>query len=271
MGPIGIFDSGFGGLTVFKEIEEKLPEYDYIYLGDNARVPYGTKSHEVVYQYTLECVETLFELGCPLVIIACNTASAKALRAIQQRYLPLFRPEKKVLGVIRPTSESIGPYSKTGKIGVLATPGTVESDAFRIEIQRFNPTFEVFQQACPMLVPLIEDGVLDTPPMRYYAYRYVTQLLAQDPDIDTVILGCTHYPLIAPLINEFLPEHIRLLPQGELVASSLVDYLRRHPEVETQFRRGSGIKFLTTDDPEDFASKAELFFGSTIQAEKYSL
>lgn len=271
MGPIGIFDSGFGGLTVFKEIEKVLPQYDYVYLGDNARVPYGTKSFEVVYRYTWECVSALLEQGCPLVIIACNTASAKALRAIQQHDLPLHYPDRRVLGVIRPTSEQIGKYSKSGKVGVLGTNGTVESQSFPTEIERFHPQLETFQQACPMWVPLIEDGDLSSPAMRYYAYRYVNQLLVQHAAIDTIILGCTHYPLIAPLITEFLPDHIQLLPQGELVAQSLAEYLDRHPEIEEKCLKNGARSFLTTDDPEDFAAKSALFFGSPLVAEHFSV
>lgn len=271
MGPIGIFDSGFGGLTVFKEIEKQLPPYDYLYLGDNARVPYGTKSFEAVYRYTWECVQSLLSQGCPLVIIACNTASAKALRSIQQRDLPLHFPDRRVLGVIRPTAESIGTHSKGGHVGVLATDGTVRSESFLLEIKNFSPTYHVYQQACPMWVPLIEEGDLNSPAMRYYTHKYIKQLLAQSAEIDTVILGCTHYPLIASLIDEFLPPSIRLLPQGELVANSLVDYLQRHPEIEGQCSKGAERKFLTTDDPEEFTQKAALFFGSHIQAEKHSL
>lgn len=271
MGPIGVFDSGFGGLTVFKEIEAKLPQYDYIYLGDNARVPYGTRSFETVYQYTKQCVEALFAHNCPLVIVACNTASAKALRTIQQQDLPHYGEGKKVLGVIRPTAEAIGKLSKTGKVGILATTGTVSSETYVTEINNFSSEIEVFQQACPLWVPMIEAGDLDSPAMQFYTHRYVNQLLAQCPQLDTVILGCTHYPLIAPLIASFLPPSIQIISQGGLVADSLADYLFRHPEVEAKCSKGHQREFLTTDDAIDFTAKGKLFFGKPITAKHFTL
>ncbi|HLW49965.1 MAG TPA: glutamate racemase, partial [Sphingobacteriaceae bacterium] len=208
MGPIGIFDSGFGGLTVFRAIEKRLPEYDYLYLGDNARVPYGNRSHETVYEYTKECVEILFEMGCSLVVLACNTASAKALRTIQQGDLPLYEDMKRVLGVIRPTAESVGQFSQSGEIGILATTGTVVSNAYPLEINKFFPDITVYQQACPMWVPLIEAGDLDSPATHYYTRLYLNALLAQSPQIDTVVMACTHYPLLEDLIRQYLPASI---------------------------------------------------------------
>ncbi len=271
MGPIGIFDSGYGGLTVFREIEAKLPQYEYIYLGDNARVPYGTRSFETVYQYTRQCVETLFDQGCPLVIVACNTASAKALRTIQQEDLPKYKDEKKVLGVIRPTAEAIQQYTRSGKVGILATAGTVSSDTYPTEIKRFFPHIDVFQQACPLWVPLIENGDLDSPAAQYYTHKYVNQLLAQCPQMDTIVMGCTHYPLLSPLIASFLPPSVHLLGQGKLVASSLADYLQRHPEVASRCRKGESRTFLTTDSAKDFETKGMVFFGRPIEATHFSL
>lgn len=262
-GPIGIFDSGFGGLTVFKEIYATLPSYDYIYLGDNARVPYGSRSYETVYQYTKECVFKLFELGCPLVILACNTASAKALRTIQQKDLP---PGKKVLGVIRPTTEIIDHYTSTNKIGVLATQGTVLSESYKIEIQKFHPQIEVIQQACPFWVPLVENHDLDSEGAHFYVQQDIDELLAKSPDIDTILLACTHYPLLMPLLQKFVPDHISIISQGELVATSLQDYLSRHPEVEEKCTKNSLIDFYTTDNPTDFDDKAKVFFDHEVRS-----
>lgn len=262
-GPIGIFDSGFGGLTVFKSICERLPQYSYTYLGDNARVPYGNRSFETVYQYTKECVFKLFELGCPLVIVACNTASAKALRSIQQNDLP---PGKKVLGVIRPTTEIINQYTKTGHVGILATQGTVRSESYKLEIHRFHPEIVVHQHACPVWVPLVENNDLDSEGTHYFVKEDVEALLSQSPEIDTILLACTHYPLLLPTIQAHTPRDIKLVPQGDLVADSLVNYLQRHPEVETQCQRGSTYTFYTTDDAADFGEKAKLFFGQEVIA-----
>lgn len=266
MGPIGIFDSGYGGLTVFREIVSKLPQYDYVYLGDNARVPYGTRSFETVYAYTNECVEKLFAMGCRLVVLACNTASAKALRTIQQCDLPLYPDLRKVLGVIRPTTEVIGQYSRTRHVGILATPGTVKSGSYPIEIEKFFPDITVYQQACPLWVPLVENNELDSPGAAYFVEKEIDRLLRQSGHIDTVVLACTHYPLLLPLIERFLPTHIHLLSQGELVANSLADYLHRHPEVESLCTRGNTIRFFTTDDASDFEKKAEIFYGQPVKA-----
>ncbi|WP_262249476.1 glutamate racemase [Parapedobacter soli] len=268
MGPIGIFDSGYGGLTVFREIIRKLPQYDYVYLGDNARVPYGTRSFETVYAYTRECVEKLFEMDCHLVVLACNTASAKALRTIQQRDLPKQPGVRKVLGVIRPTTEVIGRHTDTRHVGILATPGTVKSMSYPIEIRKFYPDIAVFQQACPMWVPLVENAELDSPGTAYFVEREINLLLRQSTHIDTVVLACTHYPLLYPLVRHFLPQHIRLLSQGELVADSLADYLTHHPEVESLCTKGRQTRFYTTDNATDFEEKAERFYGQPIKAAK---
>lgn len=263
LAPIGIFDSGYGGLTVFKEIKKALPEFDYIYLGDNARVPYGTRSFEAVYQFTKECVFKLFDLGCNLVILACNTASAKALRTIQQNDLP---PGKKVLGVIRPTTESINKYTETNQIGILATQGTVLSESYPIEIEKFHPQIEVFQQACPFWVPLVENNEINSDGAQYFVEKDIKELLSQSPSIDTIVLACTHYPLLLPVINNFIPEGITVLSQGKLVAESLVDYLERHPEVKSKCSTNFTLQFYTTDDPIDFENKAKIFFEKEIQA-----
>lgn len=267
-GPIGIFDSGYGGLTVFKEIYKRLPQYDYIYLGDNARVPYGTRSFDTVYEFTKECVFKLFDLGCNLVIIACNTASAKALRSIQQNDLP---PGKKILGVIRPTTESIGRYTKSNKIGVLATQGTVLSQSYLIEINKFYPQIEVFQHACPFWVPLVENNEIDSEGADYFVEKDIKALLAQDKDIDTIVLACTHYPLLMPLIKKHTPKHIQILGQGELVAKSLEEYLARHPEVEKRNSTHSSLQFFTTDDAIDFEEKAKIFFEKEVKASHIKL
>lgn len=261
--PIGIFDSGYGGLTVFKEIKKLLPQYDYIYLGDNARVPYGTRSFEAVYEFTKECVFKLFELGCDLVILACNTASAKALRTIQQNDLP---PGKKVLGVIRPTTESINLYTKSNKVGILATQGTVISESYPIEIEKFHPQIDVFQQACPFWVPLVENNEIYSEGAEYFVEKDIKELLTKSPSIDTIVLACTHYPLLLPIIQKFVPNDITVLSQGKLVAESLVNYLDRHPEVKNQCTTNSTLQFYTTDDPIDFQSKAKIFFEREIKA-----
>lgn len=271
MGPIGIFDSGYGGLTVFREIVRKLPQYDYVYLGDNARVPYGTRSFETVYAYTRECVEELFAMDCHLVVLACNTASAKALRTIQQRDLPKRAGLHKVLGVIRPTTEVIGRHTETRHVGILATPGTVKSMSYPIEIRKFYPDLSVYQQACPLWVPLVENAELDSPGTAYFVERDINNLLQQSPRIDTVVLACTHYPLLYPLVRRFLPDHIRLLSQGELVADSLADYLLRHPEIEKLCTKGSNTRFFTTDNAADFEEKAEVFYGKPIKAQEVKM
>ena len=262
-GPIGIFDSGYGGLTVFKEIHKLLPCYDYIYLGDNARVPYGTRSFDTVYEYTKECVFKLFDLGCNLVILACNTASAKALRTIQQKDLP---EGKKVLGVIRPTSEVVDRFTTTNKVGILATQGTVNSNSYVLEINNFHPQIQVFQHACPFWVPLVENNELESEGANYFVQQDLEQLLSASPDMDTILLACTHYPLLLPLIEKYTPKGIKVISQGSLVAESLADYLARHPEVEDKCSKSNSLQFFTTDDPEDFNNKAEIFFGKKIQS-----
>lgn len=271
MGPIGIFDSGVGGFTVFREIEKRLPEYDYIYLGDSARVPYGNRSAQTVYHYTKACVEELFSRGCHLVILACNTASAKALRMIQQQDLPRYSELRKVLGVIRPTAEKIGDFTQSGHIGIFATTGTVQSGTYTDEIAHFFPQIQAHQQACPMWVPLIENGDLDSPAMSYYMEIYVNELLAQSPQIDTIVLGCTHYPLLADQIRKQLPAHIKLISQGELVADSLEDYMSRHREVDALCSKNRHREFLTTDDYKEFENKGQLFYGKPIQGQQISL
>lgn len=270
-GPIGVFDSGYGGLTVLKSLTEALSDYDFIYLGDNARAPYGTRSFESVYEYTRQCVEWFFKQGCPLVILACNTASAKALRTIQQNYLPSFYPERRVLGVIRPTTEVIGNYSKSGNVGILATPGTVQSCSYPVEISKFFPEIKVYQEACPMWVPLIENNEIDNAGSDYFVKACVDDLLAQNNDIDVVLLGCTHYPLLENRIKKYLPENIRVVSQGDIVAGSLKDYLLRHQEMESRLSKTGKRNFYTTDSSVDFDKHAALFYGSRVISEKISL
>ncbi|MFY7879516.1 MAG: glutamate racemase [Lacibacter sp.] len=270
-GAIGIFDSGYGGLTVLKEIVAQLPEYDYMYLGDNARAPYGTRSYESVYRYTLECVKWFFEQGCPLVILACNTASAKALRTIQQKDLPLLQASNRVLGVIRPTAEVIGQYTHSKKIGILATTGTVQSGSYLIEIEHFYPQVQVFQQACPMWVPLIENNRHETAGADYFIKECIDDLLQQDQGIDAILLACTHYPLLAKKIEQLLPEGIQLLSQGAIVASSLKDYLKRHPDMDQRLLKKGKQMFFTTDSAEEFNLHAGLFYGKPVQARHIEL
>lgn len=267
-GPIGIFDSGFGGLTVFREIKNQLPEYEYLYLGDNARVPYGTRSFQTVYEFTKECVFALFDQGCNLVILACNTASAKALRSIQQQDLP---PGKKVLGVIRPTTEIINQYTKSNQVGILATQGTVLSESYKIEIQKFYPEIEVYQQACPFWVPLVENNEINSSGASYFIEKDINALLAQAPTIDTIVLACTHYPLLLPIIKQHVPAGIHILTQGDIVAKSLKNYLLRHPEVEQQCRKADKMAFLTTDNAADFDSKAAVFFQEKVHSSKINV
>lgn len=269
--PIGVFDSGYGGLSVLREIVGRLPQYDYLYLGDNARAPYGTRSFERVYEFTLQAVEYLFAQGCPLVILACNTASAKALRSIQQRDLPRIAPDRRVLGVIRPTAEAVGSLSRTGHIGIFATPGTIASGSYDIEIKKLNPGFEVYGQACPMWVPIVENLEMDTPGADYFVRRDVDRLLGQSHDIDAVILACTHYPLLYDQINKAVPDGIRLIEQGRIVADSLADYLRRHPEMEGRLSRGGSIDYLTTESPEKFGSLGSIFMRRQVEARQIQL
>ena len=270
-GPVGIFDSGYGGLTVFREIAARLPDLDFLYLGDNARTPYGTRSFETVYHYTLDAVRWLFARGCRLVVLACNTASAKALRTIQQKDLPALAPDRRVLGVIRPVTERVGAYTQTGHIGLFATAGTVRSGSYVLEIHKFNPDLIVESEACPLWVPLIENGELDGPGTEYFVRKHVERLLSRDPKIDAIILGCTHYPLLAGLIARFLPPGIKLISQGPIVAEALQDYLRRHPEIDAVCAKGGGREFVTTDDPADFDRLAGLFYGAPVRSEKIVL
>ena len=265
--PIGVFDSGYGGLTILKELVKQLPQYDYLYLGDNARAPYGTRSFETVYQYTLEAVQWFFNQGCELVVLACNTASAKALRTIQQKDLAQFGPSRRVLGVIRPTAEVIGRFSESGQLGVLATKGTVISESYLLEIAHFFPAMTVFQQACPMWVPLIENGEHEGAGADYFVKDSLDQLMRQSPAIDTVLLACTHYPLLIPKIETNLPAHIQVVSQGEIVAQSLANYLERHPAMADNCSKNGHIRFCTTDSTSDFDEKGAIFFGKSLKSE----
>lgn len=258
-GPIGVFDSGYGGLTILRKFRELLPQYDYAYLGDNARAPYGTRSFEIVYEFTLQAVSRLFELGCPLVILGCNTASAKALRTIQQRDLPHIDASRRVLGVIRPTAECIGGLTMTQHVGVLATAGTIKSQSYPLEIHKLFPQIQVTGLACPMWVPLVENDEFNSPGADYFVKKYIDTLLEADPLIDTIILGCTHYPLLIDKIRQFTPSHIRLVAQGEYVARSLQDYLHRHPEMDARCSKNGACEFFTTESEDKFQESAALF------------
>lgn len=269
-GPIAVFDSGYGGLTVLEHLVAKLPKYDFIYLGDNARTPYGTRSFDIVYQYTLQGVRHLFEMGAHLVILACNTASAKALRTIQQNDLPKIDPNRRVLGVIRPSVEVVSSYSKSKHIGVFGTPGTVQSNSYPLELLKIDPDLVVVQEACPMWVPLVENGEATGEGADYFVRKHVEALLRQDSLIDLVVLGCTHYPVLLPKIKPLLPLGVDVLNQGEVVADSLVDYLKRHPEIESNCSKGGAIRFFTTENPDKFEKMASLFFQGDIQVEKTS-
>ncbi len=264
--PIGVFDSGYGGLTVLKEFVQDLPEYDFIYLGDNARAPYGNLSYETVYAYTLECVKHLFDMGCRLVILACNTASSKALRSIQQKDLPIINDGKRVLGVIRPTSEKIGEFTTTNQIGIFATTGTVKSESYKLEIEKFYPNIKVYQEACPDWVTLVENNAFNTPEADASIKLHIENLLAQSEEIDTIILGCTHFPLLMPKISQYLPENIRVISQGEIVSNALVDYLNRHIEINSACSKKGTLQFYTTGNTENFDTHAAVFFGKTIQS-----
>lgn len=270
-GPIGVFDSGYGGLTVLKEMVQRLPDYDFLYLGDNARAPYGTRSFETVYQYTKEAVEWFFKQGCPLVILACNTASAKALRTIQQQDLPNHDSFRRVLGVIRPTAEVIGTYTQNGHIGILATPGTVQSQSYILEIEKFFPSVDIVQQACPLWVPLIENNLHHQPGATYFIDSCVQELLQQDKEIDTILLGCTHYPLLYDAIKKVIPPHLQLITQGKIVAESLVQYLHRHPDMDERLSRAGKRIFYTTDNASDFQSHAALFYGVEVEVRETKL
>lgn len=262
--PIGVFDSGYGGLTVLRELIVQLPQYDYLYLGDNARAPYGNRSFETVYHYTKECVDWFFAQGCTLVILACNTASAKALRSIQQNHLPKNHPGKRVLGVIRPTTEIIGQQSSTQHIGVLATNGTVQSLSYPIEIAKFYPEASVFQQACPMWVPLVENDEYNSEGADYFIKKDIDKLLDQSENIDTILLACTHYPLLLNKIKTVFPEGIKVVSQGEIVALSLADYLQRHPEIESAITKNGNVSLCTTHSTADFDRHSQRFFGKKI-------
>jgi glutamate racemase len=268
--PIGVFDSGYGGLTVLRAIEGLLPAYDYLYLGDNARAPYGNRSFDTVYHDTLQCVRHLIEAGCRLVILACNTASAKALRTIQQRDIPGIVPFVRVLGVIRPTAEIAGNYSQSGHIGIFATSGTVSSGSYLLEIERFFPGLIVAQEACPMWVPLVETGEYGGPGADYFIKKHVDRLMGRSPNTDAIILGCTHYPLLLPKIIQAIPDGVKLISQDEIVAKSLADYLVRHPEIETLCTRNGTRKFLTTDDAAIFERQAAVFYGRELTAKEVS-
>ena len=269
--PIGVFDSGYGGLSILKEITGTLPRYDFIYLGDNARAPYGTRDFDTVYEYTLQCVKWFFAQGCPLVILACNTASAKALRTIQQKDLPKIDPSKRVLGVIRPTSEVIGKYSKTGHVGLMATSGTVQSNSYLIEIEKFFPGIKVSQEACPIWVPLVESNEYRSPGADYFIKKHIDHLLKNDEAIDTILLACTHYPLLMDKIMKFTPTGVSVIAQGQIVAAGLQDYLKRHPEMDIKCSKNAGRKFYTTGETADFDDHASLFFEEHISSEKLHL
>jgi glutamate racemase len=271
-GPIGIFDSGYGGLTVMKEIVRRLPSYDFVYLGDNARAPYGNRSFDTVYKYTLECVKWFFAQGCPLVILACNTASAKALRTIQQNDLEKINPTNRVLGVIRPTSEIMGNFTtKSGSIGILATNGTVQSESYALEIKKFAPGISVVQEACPMWVPLVENNEHNNEGADYFIRKNIDNLFAKNSNIDTILLACTHYPLLMEKLLKYVPRGIRILSQGEIVAESLAKYLVNHPEMEIRCTKKGTRKFYTTDSEEDFNSHASIFYGEPVKTHHVEL
>lgn len=266
--PIGIFDSGYGGLTISSEIKKLMPEYDYIYLGDNARAPYATRSFEVIYHFTLQAVNKLFELGCPLIILACNTASAKALRNIQMHDLPISAdPTRRVLGVIRPTIEAITSLTTNGHIGVLGTPGTITSHSYKMEIAKLFPHMTVTEEACPMWVPIVENGESESPGADFFIRKHIDNLMRKDDSIDTIILGCTHYPLLKPKLKRLLTPSIKVISQGDFVAKSLKDYLMRHPEMDNRLTKNGTIKYYTTENPERFSELASIFLQDPINAE----
>ena len=270
-GPIGIFDSGYGGLTILKHIRSLMPDYDYIYLGDNARTPYGTRSFQVVYEYTLQCVTKLFEMGSHLVILACNTASAKALRTIQQIDLPRLDATRRVLGIIRPTVESIGELTQSRHVGLLATPGTVKSLSYPLEINKLYPDIKVTGESCPIWVPLVEAGESQSDGADYFVRRHIDNLLAKDAEIDTIILGCTHYPLLLDKIRRYVPDGIRIVSQGEYVSNSLKNYLERHPEMDSRCTKGSTCRYNTTESVETFLPNASIFLNSARDANSVTL
>ncbi len=270
-GPIGVFDSGYGGLTILREIKQALPQYDFIYLGDNARTPYGTRSFEIVYEFTLQAVTKLFEMGCHLVILACNTASAKALRTIQINDLPRLDVTRRVLGVIRPTVEGIGEITKSRHVGVLATNGTILSQSYPLEIRKLFPDIAVSSQACPLWVPLVENNEAQGEGTDYFVKKYIDELMAKDPQIDTIILGCTHYPLLLPKIRQYLPAGVQVVSQGAWVAESLKDYLQRHPEMDKKCTKGGRCVYRTTEAEEKFTESASIFLNESIRGERINL
>ena len=270
-GPIGVFDSGYGGLTILHGIRQQLPQYDYLYLGDNARAPYGPRSFDVVYEFTRQAVLRLFEMGCHLVILGCNTASAKALRTIQQRDLPQWDPDRRVLGVIRPTAEVIGNLTKSRHIGVLATEGTIKSESYNLEIQKLYPDITVSGVACPFWVPLVEYNEADSPGADYFVKKRIDQIMALDPQIDAIILGCTHYPLLMPKILKYLPKGVHIVSQGEYVASSLQSYLERHPQIEQRCAKNGETRYLTTENPAKFKEQAQIFLNEAVEVDNITL
>lgn len=271
-GAIGVFDSGYGGLTILEGLRRRLPQYDYIYLGDNARAPYGQRSYDIVYKFTSQAVDLLFEQGCPLVILGCNTASAKALRTIQQRILPLSAdPSRRVLGVIRPTVEVLADYTRSGHIGVFGTPGTVNSGSYEMEIEKLFPDFVTTSHACPMWVPLVENREADSDGADFFIKQEIDRLLAQDPKIDTVILGCTHYPLLIEKIRKYLPGEIRIIEQGDITGNALADYLQRHPEMEQRLTAGATCRYLTSENAARFGDMASVFLNKYIAAKHVDL
>lgn len=270
-GPIGIFDSGYGGLTILKAIRELLPQYDYAYLGDNARAPYGTRSFDIVYQFTRQAVLKLFEMGCQLVILGCNTASAKALRSIQQNDLPNIDPLRRVLGVIRPTAEIVGKLTETKHVGILATPGTIKSDSYNIEINKLWPELSVTGVACPLWVPIVENNEATGAGADYFIKKRIDHILWLDPDIDTLILGCTHYPILMPKIKQYVPEGVKIVSQGEYVAESLKDYLARHTDMDARCTKNGTVRYYTTENADKFKEAARIFITEDIQVEHIDL
>ncbi|UPS44304.1 glutamate racemase [Prevotella sp. E15-22] len=270
-GPIGIFDSGYGGLTILHGIRQRLHQYNYMYLGDNARAPYGPRSFDVVYEFTRQAVLRLFEMGCHLVILGCNTASAKALRTIQQHDLPQWDAHRRVLGVIRPTAEIIGELTHSRHVGVLATEGTIKSESYNMEIQKLYPDVFVSGVACPFWVPLVEYNEADSPGADYFVEKRINQIMALDPAIDTLILGCTHYPLLMPKIQKYLPQGVQVVSQGEYVANSLADYLQRHPEMEQRCAKDGQVHYLTTENPDKFKESAQIFLHEPVQVDNITL
>ena len=270
-GPIGIFDSGYGGLTILHGIRQVLPEYDYLYLGDNARTPYGPRSFEVVYEFTRQAVLKLFEMGCHLIILGCNTASAKALRTIQQNDIPQIDPDRRVLGVIRPTAEVISSLTTSRHVGVLATEGTIKSESYTLEIQKLYPDIQVTGVACPFWVPLVEYNEADSPGADYFVKKRIDQIMRLDPAIDAIILGCTHYPLLMPKILKYLPAGVRVIPQGEYVAESLKEYLERHPQMDAKCSKHATVHYLTTENPDKFKESAQIFLHESIDVENITL